>query len=63
MTNALDEETGKYAISVSIAGIEVMKEVRQIDPETLVMDATIGCGDHENAMPGVIRGLVVLEKS
>ena len=27
MTHALDEETGKYAISVSIAGIEVMKEV------------------------------------
>ena len=63
MTHALNEETGKYFISVSIAGIEVMKVMRQHDPETLVMDATIGCGDPHYAMAGGIRGLVVLEKS
>ena len=63
MTLAVNEETGKYFISVSIAGIEVMKVMRQHDPETLVMDATIGCGDPHHAMSGGIRGLVVLEKS
>ena len=63
MTLAVNEETGKYFISVSIAGIEVMKVMRQHDPETLVMDATIGCGDPHYAMAGGIRGLVVLEKS
>ena len=63
MTLAVNEETGKYFISVSIAGIEVMKVMRQHDPETLVMDATIGCGDPDHAMSGGIRGLVVLEKS
>ena len=64
MTHAVDEETGRYFISVSFAaGIEVMKVMRQLDPKTLVMDATIGCGDPHHAMSGGIRGLVVLEKS
>ena len=65
MTHAVDEETGKYAISVSISGMEVMKKVRSIDQEALGMDATIGIGvaDLEMSMPGVVRGLVVLEKS
>ena len=65
ITHVVDEETGKYAISVSIAGIEVMKKVRFIDQEALGMDATIGIGlgDLEMSMPGVVRGLVVLEKS
>ena len=62
MTHAVDEETGRYFISVSFGDIEVMKVMRQFDPEILVMDATIGCGDPP-AMPGVMRGLVVLEKS
>ena len=66
ITHAVDEETGKYAISVSIAGIEVMKEVELFDWESLGMDATIGLGDpysRELSMPGVVRGLAVLEKS
>ena len=66
MTHAVDEETGKYAISVSIAGIEVMKKVKFIDREAFDMDVTIGLGDpdsQEMSMPGVVRGLAVLEKS
>ena len=66
MTHAVDEETGRYSISVSIAGVEVMKKVRFVDREAVDMDATIGLGDpdsREMSMPGVVRGLVVLEKS
>ena len=63
MTHAVDEETGRYFISVSFGDIEVMKVMRQLDPEILVMDATIGCGEYGNTMLGVMRGLVVLEKS
>ena len=54
ITHAVDEEIGKYAISVSIAGIEVMKEVEVVDQETLDMDVTIGLGDpdsREMSMP------------
>ena len=54
------EETEKYAISVAISGIEVIK---MIDLETEQMDATIGLGDELNTLSGAIRKLVVLEKS
>ena len=60
ITCAFYEETGKYAISVAIAGIEVIKV---IDLETEQMDATIGLGDERNTLSGAIRKLVVVEKS
>ena len=60
ITCAVYEETGKYAISVAIAGIEVIKV---IDLETEQMDATIGLGDELNTLSGAIRKLVVVEKS
>lgn len=56
------EETGKYAISVAIAGIEVIK-VPAWSQEPEQMDATIGIGDEMNTLSGAIRKLVVVEKS
>ena len=62
ITCAFYEETGKYAISVAIAGIEVIKvPAWSLEPEQ--MDATIGLGDELNTLSGAIRKLVVVEKS
>ena len=62
ITCAVNEETGKYAISVAIAGIEVIK-VPAWSQEPEQMDATIGLGDELNTLSGAIRKLVVVEKS
>ena len=62
ITCAVYEETGKYAISVAIAGIEVIK-VPAWSQEPEQMDATIGIGDEMNTLSGAIRKLVVVEKS
>ena len=62
ITCAFYEETGKYAISVAIAGREVIKHgAWSQEPEQ--MDATIGLGDEQNTLSGAIRKLVVVEKS
>ena len=61
ITCAVNEETGKYAISVAIAGIEVIK-VPAWSQEPEQMDATIGLGDELNTLSGAIRKLVVVEK-
>ena len=69
ITHEVDEETGKYVISVSSEGIEVMKEETAKKFEEQI-EVTIGVGkpdpDPERDdvfLPGVIRGLIVLEKS
>ena len=59
ITCAVYEETGKYAISVAIAGIEVTKW----SLENEQTDVTIGLGDERNTLSGAIRKLVVVEKS
>ena len=69
ITHEVDEETGKYVISVSSGGIEAMKEetAKKFGEQ---IDVTIGVGKPDPDpqrddvfLSGVIRGLIVLEKS
>ena len=61
ITCAVYEETGKYAISVAIAGIEVIK-VPAWSQEPEQMDATIGLGDEQNTLSGAIREALTKKK-
>ena len=67
LTHEVDEEKpGRCTISLSIAGILVLKDNTYLDDLGEEQDATIGLGlgrDQELPMLGVMRGLAVLEKS
>ena len=58
-----DENAGKYVLSLSIGGVEVVKVVDEHNLSVQPEDARICISDEYGEISGFIRRIIVLEKS
>ena len=64
LTQEFDAKAGQYILSLSLAGVEVIRaETYDADDIGDLMDIKIELGEPDVQVPGFIRRLVVLEKS
>ena len=61
LTQEFDDNAGKYFVSLSFAGVEVIRI--EADPDLDLADIKIELGAPDVQVPGFIRRLIVLEKS
>ena len=61
LTQEFDDNVGTYFVSLSFAGVEVIRD--EAIPDGNLTDIQIELGEPDVQVPGFIRRLIVLEKS
>ena len=61
LTQELDDNAGTYFVSLSFAGVEVIRV--EANPDLDLVDINIKLGEPDVQVPGFMRRLIVLEKS